>query len=199
MHIGIDFDNTLIDYTDVFRSCVKKFTSAPQSVFIDKNALRTYILSKKYGNTLWTQLQCSVYGQGIENAKFCRGVLQFLFICKRKKIPVTIISHKSKTCSEGKYHDIRTPAYLFLERHQFYAKTGISKDKIFFEETRHEKLLRIKQEKCTHFIDDLIEVFQAPMFPRKVLKILYGTNATDNGKDILAFGGWREIKRYFFA
>ena len=199
MHIGIDFDNTLIDYSRVFEFCAKQFTSAPKHVAEDKNALKTYLLSRKHGNTIWTQLQCRVYGQGIENAKFSRGVLQFLLVCKRKKIPVTIISHKSKTCAEGKHHDIRTPACLFLKRHQFYDKTGVSKDNVFFEETRHEKLLRIKREKCTHFIDDLIDVFQAPTFPNNVTKILYGTNATGNGKDVLAFGRWRDIKRYFFA
>ena len=197
MHIGIDFDNTLIDYSQVFKSYAKKFTSAPESVLADKNALRADILSKKNGNDLWTQLQCRVYGQGVEYANFSRGVLQFLFVCKRKKIPVTIISHKSKTCAEGKYHDIRTPAYLFLDKHKFYDKTGISKDMVFFEETRQEKLVRIKREKCTHFIDDLLDVFQAPTFPKKVTKILYGTKTTGNGKDVLAFESWRDIKRYF--
>ena|SRR3990172_8669038 len=199
MHIGIDFDNTLIDYSQVFNSCAKKITSATESVLAHKNALRSYLQTKKHGNALWTALQCRVYGQGIEKAKFSRGVLKFLYVCKRKKIPVTIISHKSKICSEGRYHDIRTPAYLFLDRHKFYDKTGISKDLVYFEETRQDKLFRIKREKCTHFIDDLYDVFQAPTFPEKITKILYGTNATNYGNDILSFSGWRDIMHYFFA
>jgi len=198
MHIGIDFDNTLVDYSDVFTHYAKRLTETPDAVLTDKNALKTLLQSKKDGNTHWTKLQCIVYGEGIVNAKFATGAMQFLIACRRKNIPVSIISHKTKTCAEGKLHDIRTPAYSFLTRHEFYSKTDISPDAVFFEETRYDKLLRIKREHCTHFIDDLIDVFDDSMFPKGVAKILYATTSSANNRDVLHFTSWKDIQNYFF-
>ena len=50
---------------------------------------------------------------------------------------------------------------------------GISKEDVFFAETREEKLKKIAQLKCDWFIDDLPEIFELHDFPKKTKKILF--------------------------
>lgn len=47
---------------------------------------------------------------------------------------------------------------LWLENHDFYAKTGIKKENIFFVRQRHEKDGVCRKLGLTHFIDDRLEV-----------------------------------------
>ena len=48
-----------------------------------------------------------------------------------------------------------------------------SKEQVFFEETKYNKIERIIEQKCTHYIDDLEEILE--MIPNKVKdKIRYG-------------------------
>ena len=57
----------------------------------------------------------------------------------------------------------------FFDEKQF----ALARDRIFFESTRDKKIERIKSLSCTHFIDDLAEVFLHQNFPDQVEKILY--------------------------
>ena len=55
----------------------------------------------------------------------------------------------------------------------FFNRLGLAEDRVFFEDTREAKVGRIGDARCTHFIDDLEEVFLTPGFPDDVRRILF--------------------------
>ena len=63
----------------------------------------------------------------------------------------------------------------FFDEKQF----SLARDKVFFESTREKKIERIKLLGCTHFIDDLAEVFLHKHFPDQVKKVLYQIGKSD--------------------
>jgi hypothetical protein len=71
-------------------------------------------------------------------------------------------------------------------------------EQVFFESSRSEKISRIRALECTHFIDDLAEVFAEPDFPSSVVKILLTPNADKLGAtDVRTFESWVEITNWF--
>lgn len=85
--------------------------------------------------------------------------------------------------------------------HKFFKKGGLSlsKNDIFFESTRKEKIFRIRQLLCTHFIDDLEETFSDDSFPKNVKKILYDPHREHlHMQGVLIFRTWDDINEYFF-
>lgn len=199
MRIGIDFDNTLVNYTNVFAFYVRKMIGSGGIVDLStKDSIRSSIRSLPDGERVWTRLQCKVYGEGVMEAHFADGVITFLLGCKKNNVPVSIISHKTKYCAEGKKHNLHAQAFKFLEINSFFHKTGILTDTVFFEETRSAKLLRIKQQKCTHFIDDLIDVFRDKGFPKNTVRMLYSKSRSGSDPDFLTFASWNAIQNYIF-
>ena len=66
-------------------------------------------------------------------------------------------------------------------------------DDVYFSETREGKVRKISELGCTHFIDDLKEVFQEPKFPRGVKKILF-TSGKEGSARYLTCDNWYDIK-----
>ena len=52
--------------------------------------------------------------------------------------------------------------------------SGFARERVFFEDTRADKIARIKAIGCEVFIDDLEEVFVDPAFPDGIDRILFG-------------------------
>jgi len=78
--------------------------------------------------------------------------------------------------------------------------SALSKKDVFFEDTRREKLKRIERLGCTHFIDDLEEVFLDEGFPQTVGKILYSPHrAASRAPGITIVASWEEISDLFFG
>ena len=76
---------------------------------------------------------------------------------------------------------------------------GVSPADVYFEVTRRDKVERLKNLGCTHFIDDLEEVFLDASFPTNVEKILYDPyeqNSLLPGVKVAKT--WKEISEYFF-
>ena len=61
----------------------------------------------------------------------------------------------------------------WLQSHSFFGLEGLGwqKNQVFFELTKEEKVKRIVQLGCTHYIDDLPEILE--MLPDTVQKILF--------------------------
>jgi len=173
MNIGIDFDNTIVDYTGVFYHAALQTGWIPPSVKSDKTSVRDYLRQQGQENQ-WIELQGLVYGPHIFSAKPFPGVAQFLEICRKKEINVFIISHKTRYPFMGESHDLHTYALKWLERNHFFdAIGGLSLKNVFLELTKQEKLSRIAQLNCEYFLDDLPEFLTDPGFPSGVKRILF--------------------------
>ena len=103
MIIGIDLDNTIIDYrntfwhtalsTGIYTERHKNSFSNNHGQVPNKNEIKNHLILEEDGNYKWESLQCQVYGQYIHNACIFPGVANFLLHCKVRGVKVYIISH----------------------------------------------------------------------------------------------------------
>lgn len=145
-----------------------------------KKQIRDEIRAGMNGEREWRKLQAAVYGPRIGEAQLISGVRAFFKACRKRGIPVYVISHKTKFAAEDESHtNLRVAALRWMDRNGFFAPRGFGllKRHVFFESTRKRKLKRISKLRCTHFIDDLEETFLERDFPKGVEKILYNPHA----------------------
>lgn len=196
MKIGIDFDNTIINYGQLFHKYAIERFGMPPGTAPDKNAIRSYFWSLPEGNTQWTELQGIVYGEKILEACPAEGLCQFLSLCSEKDITVCVISHKSEFPALGPRLNLRDAALKWLTVNNFFDNSFIAlpRSSVFFESTRNFKVMRIGIEKCSVFIDDLPEVFEEAHFPADVVKILYSHEPCKT-EDVTACEDWKLIEK----
>jgi FMN phosphatase YigB (HAD superfamily) len=177
MKIGIDFDNTIVCYDQVFYEVAKEQKLIEDQVSISKGHVRDYLRAIGQEEA-WTELQGLVYGKYIKLAPAYPGALEFLKECNKAGIEVNIISHKTRFPFLGEKHDLHQAASDWLEMKGFYnmEQTGLSKDKVFFELTKVDKLRRITLAGCNMFIDDLPEFLAESGFPKNIKKVLFDPN-----------------------
>jgi len=172
-------------------------STAPKS----KERIRDAIRLLPDGERKWTRLQAIVYGPRMTRATAFPGSQDFLRNCARQGIPTVIVSHKTPFASlDGKQVDLRRAALDWMEaQNLFELGGGLSRQQVFFESTREEKVERIRALGCTHFIDDLMEVFAEPGFPRGVAKLLFAPHgAGEMGEGVEVFRSWLELNEFFF-
>ncbi len=177
MHIGIDFDNTIVCYDALFhRVCLEKGL-IPKDVPVNKSDVRNYLRS--IGNEeAWTEMQGYVYGVRMREAAPYPGVLDFLAACRQNGTPVSVISHKTRHPFLGPQYDLHQSAQDWLEQQGFFKPDGLGvpRQNVFFELTKEAKLERIRAAGVSHFIDDLPEFLALPGFPEDVHRILFDPN-----------------------
>jgi len=199
--IGIDLDNTLVCYDELFHLAAYQEglieSSAPKS----KERIRDAIRLLPRGESKWTRLQAIVYGPRMPGATAFEGSEKFLRHCSERGIKAVIVSHKTHFATlDGKPVDLQASALAWMKRKQFFAADGcgLSPDDVFFESTRSGKIERIRALGCTHFIDDLAEVFAERSFPRDVAKLLFAPHGANAGsREIKVFSTWRDLDEFF--
>jgi hypothetical protein len=174
LRIGIDFDNTIVCYDQVFRRVALEQGLIDKDGPTSKGAIRDYLRSVGKEDR-WTAMQGYVYGERMIDAPAFPGVLDFLAGLVRKRIPVFIISHKTRRPYLGPSYDLHQSAQAWLEKQGVYdpARIGMSRQEVFFELTKQAKLERIAERDCSHFIDDLPELLCEPTFPAGVARYLF--------------------------
>jgi hypothetical protein len=202
MRIGLDFDNTIVTYDDVFRDAAASFAEVAANVGRQKRDVRDYLRGLPDGELTWQRLQGYVYGKGISGAKMFDGVGRFLHRCRAERAEVVIVSHKT----EFGHHDpdrvnLRDAARGWMAANGFFADDGyaIPAANLFFETTRAEKLRRIASLDCHCFVDDLEEVLDDPDFPPGVERILFSpTDLPDHRPPYAVCRSWDEIEGLVF-
>jgi hypothetical protein len=180
MRIGLDFDNTIIRYDDVFREAAigRGLLSADFSG--TKQQVRNAIRQLPDGEQQWQALQGYVYGKGIQGATLFAGLGDFLHRARADGDTVLIVSHKTE---HGHFDpdrvSLRGASMQWMEGKGFFAAQGFSLQpgNIHFASSRSEKLSRIGDLACDVFIDDLEEVLADPEFPSLVRRILFSEQA----------------------
>jgi hypothetical protein len=184
MRIGIDFDNTLIDYDGVFVAAARQRGLIGPKGPRSKRAVRDAIRRLPEGELTWQRLQGFVYGAGIRDAVPFTGAADFLARCAAAGVGVFIVSHKTRYGHHDPARiDLREAARQWMGTRGMLARGirageggAIPADHVFFEDDRQRKLARIGALGCTHFIDDLEEVFADPGFPAGVRRILFAAS-----------------------
>lgn len=202
MLLGVDFDNTIVCYDHVFFAAALEKGLIPPELPVSKRQVRNFL--HEYGlEDAWTELQGIVYGQRIQSGLPFPGVLEFFTRCRQEGIPIRIISHKTTFSKVGPTRiNLRTAALRWMASRHFFDTEGLglSRTDILFGETRQEKIEHIFQSGCTHFIDDLEEVFLEKTFPINIEKIFFAPNrqsVAPNG--VISIATWQAISEYFFG
>jgi hypothetical protein len=203
MIIGIDFDNTIACYDDVFASSAIEFGFLPKNFEGSKKHVRDALRLKPGGEMEWQRLQGVVYGSYMHRAKPFDDLNAFLQTCCRLSIPVYIISHKTRTNPfDLDQVDLREAALSWMIDQQFFDDTrfGIKRENVFFEDDRDKKIERLRATPCTHFIDDLIEVLSESKFPKDVVRILFDPTDTPSADVTFTHAhSWSAISNILFG
>jgi hypothetical protein len=169
MRIGIDFDNTIACYDELFHRVCLEAGWIPASLPRNKSDVRNHLRAVGREDD-WTEIQGVVYGPRINEARPYPGVVEFITRARGRGIPVVIISHKTRHPYRGEKHDLHAAARCFLAHH------GIVADEVFLEPTKEAKADRIRAHACTHFIDDLPEFLDLVTFNTDGQRILFDPN-----------------------
>jgi hypothetical protein len=195
MRIGVDFDNTIASYDCVFHRLALEKNLIGSNVPAEKDAIRDFLRHAGREQD-WTELQGEVYGTRMAEVPPFPGVIEFFAGCCRSRLPIFIISHKTARPYAGPSHDLHGPARSWLTAQGFFdpSRIGLSKDAVFFEVTRQEKLDRIASTGCTHFIDDQPELLTEPDFPPRVERFLFDPHRRQPPDSRFhAVASWRQL------
>ena len=95
MNIGIDFDNTIVKYDNLFKEVAITEGFIKESWNGNgKTVLRNHLRRQPDGEKTWMKLQGLVFGKYMHGAEIMPGVANFLLSCKVRNHRVFIVSHK---------------------------------------------------------------------------------------------------------
>ena len=196
-HIGIDLDNTLIDYSNVFGAVAQQMElidGCEQPA--DKEAIKALLLEQDPSEQRWMRLQGQVYGSHLGKARLCAGADEFLLFARRRGIRVSIVSHKSRYGHfDAAQVDLWDAARDWLRHNGFFDadRFAVADTDVHFEPTRDAKIARIGGIGCRMFIDDLEDVLRHPAFPTHVEPIWYASRPDGRECGLVRCGTWAEI------
>ena len=193
MVLGIDFDNTIIKYDELFHRIAFEKNLTPVDFPKEKNKVRNYLRERNIEDE-WTIIQGDVYGDRINEALPFEGMLETLEKLRIKKIPINIISHKTRVPYLGPKIDLHAAAKNWLTINHFFDTNGLNlkENQIYFEITKEEKIDRIMANGCTHYVDDLPEILE--MIPNGINKILFSPNHSQKfSEKWTVINSWKEL------
>ena len=200
--IGVDFDNTIICYDQLFFDLAVKQSLIDRSIHPMKTDIRDAIRRLDNGEIKWQKLQALVYGPMIDQARLFDGVKDFLVLCRKMAVKIYVVSHKNQFAAQDENKcDLRVAALGFLKHQGLLTEShGLSESSIYFESTRQEKIKRIARLKCDIFIDDLPETFLEEGFPKGIQKILFNSEEKYPDLDLcLSVKSWDEAAKWLKA
>lgn len=178
LRIGIDFDNTLVDYDTAFPEVARAI--GVSTLARSKRALREELQRMPDGERLWQRVQGLTYGLYINRAAIQPGASEFVIRALTLGHKLHIVSHKTRFG----HHDptrtsLRDAALTWL------LQVGLVGDRphqiptncIHFAPTREEKIETINRLELDLFIDDLQEVLEMPGFPPRTRRYWFADTA----------------------
>ncbi len=197
MILGLDLDNTIICYDGLFHQRGVELGCIPSDLAEDKETVSEYL--KTHGmNDVWTRMQAEIYGPELHRAQPYPGAREFAEQAAASGVEVHIISHKTQFAAADPDTDLRECAGKWLRAQRFTGANSSVKE-VYFAETRREKVARIAAVGCTHFVDDLPEVFDEPGFPSGTLRFLFDPqNRAASWKGGERIGSWEELREAVF-
>jgi hypothetical protein len=201
--IGIDFDNTIVTYDQVFYDAALERGLIAASVEPTKRAVRDRLRQSAEGEIAWQRMQGLVYGPLMPRARVMPGLAEFLTRSRRAGHRIVVVSHKTE---QGHFDDtgtnLRDAALAWMRDAGFFDANGFCLDRgdIFFEGTRVDKVRRIAALACSDFIDDLEEVFLEPDFPAATAKVLFAPDVDEPERaGALVMRSWQDISEHYFG
>jgi hypothetical protein len=166
-----------------------------------KKAVRAYLRSQG-SEDAWTELQGEAYGPGMAAARLFDGAAEFLRACREHGAALFIVSHRTRRPFLGPPYDLHASAWSWLEQQGVAGGSGalLERSRVFLQATREEKVARIAALGCSHFIDDLGELFTEPGFPAATAAFLFDPdNEHGDGATWTRVGSWPSIQQLLLS
>jgi len=189
MKIGIDFDNTLVDYGDAFRLIAVEMGIVSSDFAGGRDTLRDHLQTNS-NQEQWWQLQAEVYGRQIMEAEPFPGCVKAIETLVGDAHSVSIVSHKTERSYAGNY-DLRDAAIKWLEKAGIAAL--IDDSNIYFLSSLEQKLEKLRELKTDIFLDDLPVVLQHEAFPKSSKGILFDPNTSVGAWDGFVIRNWTDL------
>lgn len=202
MLIGIDFDNTIVSYDELFYQVACEQNLIPTATAANKLAVRDY-LRQAGQEQRWTELQGYVYGTRMDEAQPFPGLVAFMRQAGAAGHQLAIVSHKTRYPFLGPKYDLHAAARAWINHYlQDNGRPLVAENRVFFELTKVDKLTRISDLACELFIDDLPEILLTERFPAKTTRILFDPeqhHAAAIPAELRSFRCWDDVAEHLFA
>lgn len=195
MRVGIDFDNTLVCYDDIFHRVAVEKGLIPKSLAANKVQVKEFI--RRSGNEhAWTKLQGYIYGARMVEARPYPGAIGCIKRLMKGGHELFIVSHKTTRPFLGFPYDLHEAARTWILEVLNSPEVLIQQKNIFFEPTKEEKISRINELCCDVFLDDLPEILCDPLLKSTVKKVLFSFGQDEpEQKNLLMVRSWDEFLR----
>ena len=194
MHIGFDFDNTIVCYDAAIAVLAEELFDLPPELPRTKLGLRDHLRGADR-EPEWTAFQGELYGPGMRHAHPFEGAIETMLQLVAAGHGLVIVSHRSRRPYAGEPHDLHAAARNWVaERLQSAGLFAEDNATVNFLETRQEKVARIAELGCQAFLDDLPEVLAAPDFPASSTGILFdpsGSTSAPQGQHRIS--AWKQL------
>ena len=173
---GFDLDNTLIDYSDAVQEyCSNKGLNECKTL----DGLRSLLRGSDKSGRLWQLAQAWLYTDGLSYARPGQGAVELCEFLKNSNIELMIVSHKTSHtpdfCGQKPLREIATKWISGGDLANYF----LGNEKIHYEATRALKVERIRKLNFNYFVDDLVEVFQEPGYPKDVSSFLLSRTGSE--------------------
>lgn len=200
-HLGIDFDNTIVQYDGVFHRVAVERGCIPATLEVSKIAVRDWLRGAGQED-VWTEMQGHVYGARMRDAETYPGVREFFALAREAGMTLSIVSHKTRHPFLGEQHDLHAVARAWIDEFlRDEAGPYVPQERVYFETTKDAKWARIGATGATHFVDDLPEILLADAFPSGVERILFDPDHHHAalGRTVTTVHAWVEINQQLLA
>lgn len=173
---GFDLDNTLIDYSNAVQEyCLNEGLNECKTL----DSLRTLLRRSDTSGRLWQLAQGWLYTDGLSYARAGQGAVELCEFLKNSNMELIIVSHKTTHtpdfCGQKPLREIATKWINSSELADYF----LGNEQIYYEATRASKVERIQKLEFNYFVDDLIEVFQEPAYPKAVTSFLLSETGSE--------------------
>lgn len=198
--VGIDFDNTLVNYDQIFSSEMTRLGIVKKGMESSKEALKRHFEAQGDGNLLWTRMQSEIYCRRLHESSIAEGALDAIRAILESGVAVRIISHKTQYPTVGFAVDLHHCAKRWINDFVIgrLSKLNNTSIKWIFCPTVDEKWECVEQEGCDWFIDDLHSFLSDSRFPKDTTRVWY-TNKVSSSQEFQAFSKWTDIAQYILS
>lgn len=196
MKIGIDIDNTILNYSDAFTLAARNLRGLENIESLAKTEVKSLVI-RSHGEEAWTALQGQVYSSVPLGVKIFEGFEPLLNSLIANGHTVDYMSHKSENPISGPSINLREPVTNFLHSKKLLGQP-MMRPSIHYFETKNEKIDAVNAEYFDYFVDDLLEIVS--LIDTKRGPIHFGCDCKPAAKrSHLGFENWPSISRFLLA
>lgn len=192
MKIGLDLDNTLIDYRRAIYAASHATLGLSIPDTASKEAMKEHVISAR-GKQAWTELQGRIYGDFSRYSSLYPGLKAWLTLVSSRSLDVIVVSHKTELPILGEPYRLREFALENMERLGLFAVSSpISGGEVYFCDTKPLKIEAIVDRGVDFFIDDLPEILAA--LPSNIAKAhIHCASFHPQLEDVVCCATWSEV------